>query len=200
MLRRSWLALVTLVSVAAPVAAQSTTWTIDPNHTAAQFAVKHLMVSTVRGQFEKLQGTVQWDGKDVSKVAIDVTIEAASVNTRVDKRDEDLRSANFLEVEKHPTITFKSTKSEPAGQGKFKVTGDLTIHGVTKSVVLDVEGPSPPLTDRGTVRVGATAHTKINRKEFGLMYNRLIEAGGVVVGDDVDITIDLEMTRPAGTD
>ncbi len=173
------------------------TWTIDPNHTAAQFAVRHLLVSTVRGQFEKLQGTIQMSGTDVRTIAVNVTIDLASVNTRVQMRDNDLRSDNFFDVAKYPTMTFVSKKSEPVAPGKFKLTGDLTIHGVTKEVVLDVEGPTPPLTSARETRIGASATTKINRRDFGLQYNAVVEATPIV-GDEITITIDVEaFKRPA---
>ncbi|MGQ0642421.1 MAG: YceI family protein [Gemmatimonadaceae bacterium] len=188
-----------LTSASASVAAQTAdTWTIDPNHTAAQFAVRHLLVSTVRGQFDKVQGTIQMVGNDLSTIAVNVTIDAASVNTRVQMRDDDLRSANFFDVATYPTITFVSKKSEPSGAGKFKLTGDLTIHGVTKEVVLDVEGPTPPLNQGQSQRIGASATTKINRHDFDLRYNRAVEAAPVV-GDEITITIDIEATKRNAT-
>jgi len=171
--------------------AETQTWQIDPNHTASQFSVRHLGISTVRGQFMKTTGTVTYDPADVSKTQMDVTIDASSVDTRVQMRDNDLRSPHFLEVEKYPTITFKSKKTESAGQGKLKVTGDLTIHGVTKEVVLDVDGPSAPTAAMGGIRMGAEATTKINRKDFG------VNGAPGVVGDDIQITLDVELTRPA---
>lgn len=170
------------------------TWNIDANHTAAQFAVRHLLVSTVRGQFDKLSGTIKMAGNDVRTIAIDVSIDAGSVNTRVANRDSDLRGPNFFDVEKYPTITFVSKRAEPVDAGRFKVTGDLTMHGVTKEVVLDVEGPSKPLAQGQLVRVGATATTKVNRRDFGLEYNRVVE-GAAVVGDEITITLDVEATR-----
>jgi polyisoprenoid-binding protein YceI len=169
------------------------TWQIDPNHTAAQFSVKHLGISTVRGVFEKTSGTVTFDPANPAKTSIDATIDASTVNTRVQRRDNDLRSPHFLEVQKYPTITFKSTRAEAATAGKLKVIGDLTIHGVTKQVVLDVETSSQPITDpmgKG-LRMGASATTKINRNDFG------ITTTPGVVGDDIQIVIDVEMTRPA---
>src|SRR5262245_11659634 len=181
-----------------PAAAATTTWQIDPAHTAAGFAVKHLMISTVRGQFKGVSGTVVWDDQDVSKSAIDVTIDAKTVDTSEPKRDEDLRSEKFFDTAKYPTITFKSKKVENVSAGKLKVTGDLTIHGVTKEVVLDVEGPSNPVKDPwGNTRVAASATTKVNRQDYGVKWNANIDGGGVVVGDDVNITIDLEMIKKA---
>jgi polyisoprenoid-binding protein YceI len=166
------------------------TWQLDPPHSSAQFSVRHLGVSTVRGAFTKVSGTVQYDPSDVSKSSIQTTIDAASVDTRVEMRDNDLRSANFLDVQKYPTITFKSKKIEAAGAGKLKVTGDLTIHGVTKEVVLDVEGPSDSMKDPwGNLRRGASASTKINRNDFG------VSNDPGMIGDEVNITLDLEMTK-----
>jgi polyisoprenoid-binding protein YceI len=175
-----------------PAVAETETWQIDPAHTAAQFAVRHMGISTVRGAFTKVSGTVQYDPADVAKSSIDVTIDATSLDTRVERRDNDLRSDHFFDVAKYPTLTFKSKRVEPAGQGKLKVTGDLTIHGVTKEAVLDVDGPSEPAKDpRGNMHMGASAGTKISRKDFGMTgYTGM-------VGDDVAITIDVEMVKPA---
>jgi polyisoprenoid-binding protein YceI len=181
-----------------PAAAATTTWQIDPAHTAAGFAVKHLMISTVRGQFKGVTGTVVWDDQDVSKSTIDVTIDATTVDTSEPTRDKDLKSEKFFDVAKYPTITFKSKKIENVSAGKLKVAGDLTIHGVTKEVVLDVEGPSNTVKDPwGNTRVAASATTKVNRQDYGVKWNASIDGGGVVVGDDVNITIDMEMTKKA---
>jgi len=175
---------------------RAATWDVDPAHTAAQFSVRHLMISNVRGEFGKVSGKVTFDGSDVSTVAVDVTIDATSIDTREPKRDEHLRSPDFLDVTKHPMITFRSRRAKPAGPGKFELIGDLTIHGVTKEVTLDVNGPTPAITDPwGNVKVGAVATTKISRKEFGLQWNATLETGGVVVGDEVTITIDVELTK-----
>lgn len=171
-------------------AAAQDTWQLDPPHSSAQFSVRHLAVSTVRGAFTKVSGTVVYDPANPNKTSIQTTIDAASVDTRVEKRDNDLRSPNFLDVTKYPTITFQSKRVESAGAGKLKVTGDLTIHGVTKEVVLDVEGPSGPMKDPwGNQRMGASASTKINRLDFGV--------AGLpgVVGDDINITLDVEMIK-----
>jgi polyisoprenoid-binding protein YceI len=181
-----------------PAAAATATWQIDPAHTAAGFAVKHLMISTVRGQFKGVTGTVVWDDQDVSKSTIDVTIDATTVDTSEPMRDKDLKSEKFFDVAKYPTITFKSKKIENVSAGKLKVTGDLTIHGVTKEVVLDIEGPSNTVKDPwGNTRVAASATTKVNRQDYGVKWNASMDGGGVVVGDDVNITIDLEMTKKA---
>lgn len=184
------------VAVSLPASAATSTWQIDPNHSAAQFSVRHLGLSTVRGAFTKLSGTVQLDDKDISKSTVEVTIDATSVDTRVPDRDKDLRSERFFDVAKYPTLTFKSTKVEQAGPGKLKVTGDLTIHGATKEVVLDVEGPTAPVKDPwGNERAAATATTKVNRQDFGVKWNATMDNGGVVVGDDVTIIIDVEMVH-----
>ena len=179
-----------------PAAATTSTWQIDPNHSSAQFAVRHLGLSTVRGAFTKVNGAIQFDDKDITKSSVDVTIDAASVDTRVDGRDKDLRSDHFFEVAKYPTLTFKSTKVEQVEVGKLKVTGDLTIHGVTKQVVLDVEGPTAAVKDPwGNQRAAASATTKINRQDFGVKWNAKMDNGGWVLGDDVAITIDVEMVQ-----
>jgi polyisoprenoid-binding protein YceI len=189
----------TLAAVLAlPGQAANSTWQIDPNHSAAQFAVRHLTISTVRGAFTKVSGTVQLDDKDIAKSSVDVTIDAASVDTRVPDRDNDLRSDHFFDVAKYPTITFKSKKVEQVGAGKLRITGDLTIHGTTKEVALDVDGPTPPVKDPwGNQRAAAMATTKINRQDFGVKWNATMDNGGVVVGDDVTITIDVELVQKA---
>jgi polyisoprenoid-binding protein YceI len=169
-------------------------WQLDPPHSSAQFSVRHLGVSTVRGAFTKVSGTVVYDPANLNKSSIQATIDAASVDTRVDMRDNDLRSPRFLDAQKFPTITFQSKKVEPAGAGKLKVTGDLTIHGITKEVVLDVDGPSPSIKDpmgKDRLRMGASATTKINRNDFG------VSGLPGIVGDDITITLDVEMTKPA---
>jgi polyisoprenoid-binding protein YceI len=203
-MRRPLLASITAAAALAYVGlatAQSPTWTIDSNHSTAQFAVKHLMISTVRGAFDKVSGTIQYDGKDVKSVVADVTIDAASIDTRVDRRDEHLRSADFFEVTKYPTITFKSKRAEPgASPGAFKLVGDLTMRGVTREITLDVEGPAPAQKDaKGILHSGATATANIKRSDWGLTWNRALEAGGVTVSDEVQLIIDVEFTRPAGT-
>jgi polyisoprenoid-binding protein YceI len=176
----------------------ATTWKIDPQHTAAQFAVKHMMISTVRGEFKNVTGTVVWDDQDVTKSKVDVTIDAKTVNTGEEKRDQDLKSNKFFDVATFPTLTFVSKKVEANGTGKLKVTGDLTIRGVTKEVVLDVEGPTAAIKDPwGNIRSAASATTQVNRQDFGVKWNANLDGGGVVVGDTVNITIDLEMTKQA---
>ncbi len=179
-----------------PASAATSTWQIDPQHSAAQFSVKHLAISTVRGGFSKVTGTVTFDDKDVSKSTVDVTIDTTTVDTREPNRDKDLKSDHFFDVEHYPTMTFKSKKVEQVSPGKLKVTGDLTIHGVTKEVVLDVDGPTAPVKDPwGNQRVAVNATTKVNRQEFGVKWNATMDNGGVVVGDDVSINIDAEMIQ-----
>ena len=169
---------------------QVETWKLDPMHSAAQFAVRHLGISTVRGEFRKVSGTANYDPADPGKTALDATIDATTVDTRVDMRDNDLRSPNFLDVQKYPTITFKSKRAESAGSGKLKITGDLTIHGVTKEVVLDVDGPTAPVKDpRGNIHMGASASTTINRKDFG------VNGAPGMVSDEITITIDTELVK-----
>jgi polyisoprenoid-binding protein YceI len=186
----------TLVAIlAVPSPAAVTTWQIDPAHTAAGFSVKHMMISTVRGQFKGVTGTVNWDDQDISKSSVDVTIDANTVDTGEPKRDADLKSANFFDVAHYPTITFKSAKIEKISAAKMKVTGDLTIRGITKPVALDVEGPSGAIKDPyGNTRVALNATTTINRMDYGVKWNAKLD-GGVVVGDDVNINIDLEMIK-----
>jgi polyisoprenoid-binding protein YceI len=189
---RLLLILTAILALAASAAGQATNWQIDPNHTAAQFSVRHLGISTVRGAFTKVNGSVTYDPADPGKTVIDVAIDASSVDTRVERRDNDLRSPNFFDVAKFPTLTFKSKRTEANGTGKLKITGDLTIHGVTKEVVLDVEGPSAPMKDpRGNQHMGASATTKINRQDFG------ISADKGMVGDEIPITIDVELIQPS---
>jgi polyisoprenoid-binding protein YceI len=181
-----------------PVAAATSTWQIDPAHSSAQFAVKHLAISTVRGAFTKVNGTVQLDDKDITKSSVDVTIDVNSVDTRVPDRDKDLRSDHFFDAEHFPTITFKSKRVEQVAPGKLKVTGDLTMHGITKEVTLDVDGPTAPVKDPwGNQRIAINATTKINRQDFGVKWNGTMDNGGVVVGDEVAITIDAESVQKA---
>ncbi len=195
-MRRIAVMAITAFVLALPAAAPAGTWELDSAHTGVQFKVRHLMVSYVRGDFEKVSGKIVYDEQDVSKSSADITIDAASINTRVAKRDKHLRSPDFLDVAKHPSITFKSKKVEKTGNGKLKMTGDLTIRGATREVVLEVEGPTPPIKDlQGKTRVGGIASTRINRKDFGLTWNKALETGGVVVGDEVEITIDIEILK-----
>lgn len=179
-----------------PSLAATTTWKFDPKHTAAQFAVRHMAISTVRGAFSMVNGTLVLDDQDISKSTVDVTIDVSTVDTREPARDKDLRSDHFFDVEHFPTMTFKSKKVQQVSPGKLKVTGDLTIRGTTKEVVLDVEGPTAPVKDTwGNQRAAVNATTKVNRQDFGVKWNATLDNGGVVVGDDVSINIDAEMTQ-----
>lgn len=171
-------------------------WRIDGNHSAATFSVRHNVVTTVRGQLGRISGTIEYDGKDVNSVKADVAIDMNGINTSNQKRDDHLRSADFFDVPNHPTLTFKSRRVEPGTDGRFKLIGDLTIRGNTKEVVLDVDGPSPIVKSPRGILTGATATTRISRKEFGVLWNKMIESLPVV-GDEVTVTIDLELTRPA---
>ena len=176
-------------------------WQLDPAHSAAHFSVRHLMISNVRGEFGKVSGNVVLDPSDPTKSTVEVSVDTATIDTREPQRDEHLRSADFLDVANHPAITFRSKRITAAGADRFKVTGDLTIRGTTREVTLDVEGPTPPIKDPwGNVRTGVSATTKINRKDFGLVWNALTETGGVVVGDEVSITFEAELVQkaPAG--
>jgi polyisoprenoid-binding protein YceI len=179
-----------------PGLAGASTWDIDPAHSVAGFSVRHLMVSKVPGEFGKVSGTVNLDDKDISKSTVEATIDVSTVTTRDPKRDEHLKSGDFFDVAKFPTITFKSKRVQKAGAGKLKVVGDLTIHGVTKEVTLNVEGPNKEVKDPwGNTKSGASATTKIDRKDFGLTWNKSLDGGGVVVGDEVAITIDVELLK-----
>ncbi|MBK5276342.1 MAG: polyisoprenoid-binding protein [Desulfuromonadales bacterium] len=185
-----------VVALSLPLAAFASTWSIDPEHSNIGFKVRHLMISNVKGTFDKNSGTVDINEKDITKSKVEVTIDTDSINTNVKKRDEHLRSADFFDVAKFPTMTFVSKKVAKAGKDKLKVTGDLSLHGVTRQVVLDVEGPSLESKDpMGKIRRGATATTRINRKDFGLVWNKALETGGVAVGEEVTITLEIEMIK-----
>jgi polyisoprenoid-binding protein YceI len=175
----------------------SSTWNIDPAHSSADFKVKHMMISNVRGKFTGISGVLHRFEADHTKSGLEVSIDVSTVNTQDDKRDGHLKSADFFDAEKFPTMTFKSTHIEKKGDG-FAVTGDLTIHGVTKPVVLNVEEVSEPAKDPwGNTRIGLSANAKINRKDFGLGWNATLEAGGVLVGEEVSITLDVEFIKAA---
>src|SRR2546430_15146712 len=181
-----------------PAGAATSEWKIDPQHSSAQFSVRHMAIATVRGAFSKVNGTIVLDDKDITKSTVDVTIAVSTVDTREPARDNDLRSDKFFDVAHFPTMTFKSKKVEQIAPGKLKVTGDLTIRGTTKEVVLDVEGPTAPVKDPwGNHKAAASASSKINRQDFGVKWNATMDNGGVVVGDDVNIAIDAEMIKQA---
>jgi polyisoprenoid-binding protein YceI len=182
-----------LVSV--PAAAEI--WQIDTAHSRAQFTVRHLGIANIRGDFGAVTGTVDFDGKDVTKARVKATIDVNSLTTRVEPRDEHLKTADFFDAAKHPTMTFVSTSIVPAGNGKYKMTGNLTLRGVTKPVTLDLEQPAGPVTDHmGTVKMGAAATGSINRKDFGVNYHQVLDNGILGVADIVHIQLDVEMIAP----
>jgi polyisoprenoid-binding protein YceI len=185
-----------VVVIAVPLAASANTWQIDPVHSTVGFTVRHMTISSVRGQFDKVAGTITADGNDPTTAVIEATIDTASIDTRSADRDSDLKSPNFLDVAKYPTMTFKSKKVEAAGPGKYNVVGELTLHGVTKEVTLAVEVADAPIKDPwGNTRAGAFATATISRKDFGLMWNKMIEAGGAVIGDAVSVEINVEAVK-----
>lgn len=194
---KRWInALVLLSLLILPPLVSAESWSIDPEHSNLGFKIRHMMVSNVKGNFSAFTGTVQIDDRDITRSKVEVSIETASINTNIKKRDADLRSPNFFDVGKYPLMTYVSTKVEKAGEGKLRVTGNLTLHGITREVVLDVEGPSAAFKDPwGNIRRGAAATTRINRKDFGLTWNAVIERGGVLVGDEVAIELELEMIK-----
>jgi len=174
----------------------TTTWNIDPAHATAEFKVKHMMIAHVKGHFSKVTGVLVHDESDPTKSHIEATIDAGSIETREPQRDGHLKSADFLHVEKFPTLSFKSTNIKVAGDGELKVEGDLTIRGVTRKVTFAVEGPTPPAKDPwGNTRIAVSATTKINRKDFGLTWNAALETGGILVGEEVTITLDVEFVK-----
>ena len=186
-------AIVLLTSLSA--LAQTSTWNIDPAHSTAQFTVRHLAISNVTGNFTKVTGSVVLNEKNITQSQVSASIDVSSVDTRVEARNKDLKSPNFFDVEKYPTIEFKS-KRIVSGGGKLQVIGDLTIHGTTREVTLDVDGPTPELSDPwGNSRRGISATTTINRRDFNLTYNNLLKTGEAVVGDNVKIQIDAEMVK-----
>jgi polyisoprenoid-binding protein YceI len=184
-------------AIALPASAGTTTYQIDPRHSSAGFGVTHLMISTVRGEFHGVTGTVIVDDSDISKSSVNVTIDATTVDTREPDRDKHLKSEAFFDVARYPTITFQSTKVERNSDGSLKLTGDLTIRGVTKTAVLTATLPKAPIKDPwGLQRTAVSASTKINRQAFGVAWNQKLDSGGVVVGDDVNVTLDVEMIIP----
>jgi polyisoprenoid-binding protein YceI len=176
--------------------AQPVTWRIDPSHSSAQFSVRHMMISTVRGQFGGVKGTVVYDPKNPAASTVEATIDVTTINTGQAKRDSDLKSEDFFDAKRYPEMKFKSKSVEVAGPGKLKVSGDLTINATTRPVVLDVDGPTPPIRDpQGREKVGVNATTKVSRKEFGILYNPIMEGGGVTVSDEVSIVLEIELFK-----
>ena len=178
-----------------PMAATEPVWSFDLVHSSVNFTVRHMVVSKVRGRFTKWDGSLVMDEQKPAGGRVDVVIDAASIDTGVEQRDGHLKSPDFFDVARFPTIAFKSTKVEPAGSGVLKVTGELTLHGVTRPVVLDVEYAGSAKDPWGGVRAGFSARTSLDRKEFGLTYNQLLETGGVLVGETVEISIEAEMVK-----
>jgi polyisoprenoid-binding protein YceI len=174
----------------------ATEWKIDSAHSSANFGVKHLMVSTVHGTFSAVQGTVSYDPANPAAISIKAVIETNTVDTREPDRDKHLKSPDFFDVAKYPTITFVSKRVVPGAAGKISIIGDLTIRGVTKEVMLEVDGPTAAVKDPwGNNRVGATATTTLNRKDFGVAWNKSLDSGGMVLGDDVSVSLELELTQ-----
>jgi polyisoprenoid-binding protein YceI len=174
----------------------TTTWNIDPIHSVAEFKVKHMMISNVKGQFPKVEGALTLDESDLTKSHVEASIEAGSIETRDPQRNAHLKSADFFDVEKFPTLSFKSNSISLIRDGELAVQGDLTIRGVTRKVLFTVEGPTPPTKDPwGNARVAVSASTKINRKDFGLTWNTALETGGILVGDEVTITLDVQFVK-----
>jgi polyisoprenoid-binding protein YceI len=174
----------------------TTTWNLDPVHSIAEFKVKHMMISNVKGQFTGISGVLTLDPTDLANSRVEATMDASSINTRDSQRDAHLKSTDFFDVQQFPTLSFISTRVKRTGDGELALTGDLTIHGVIREVVFNVEGPTPPAKDPwGNTRIGLSAVTKINRKDFGLIWNAPLEAGGILVGDEVTITLDVQFVK-----
>jgi polyisoprenoid-binding protein YceI len=172
------------------------TWSIDPAHSSVQFKVRHMMISNVRGEFRTLRGDLKLNDADITQSEIDIEIDTSSIQTRDEQRDAHLRSQDFLDTERHPLLTFQSTKVQKAGADALRVQGALTIHGVIRNVELDVDNISPATKDPwGNVRIAASASTVISRKDFGLTWNAALEAGGVLVGDEITIDIDVQFVK-----
>lgn len=189
------LVVISLLLAALPVVGQTSSWNIDPNHSAAHFTVRHMGLSNVTGTFDKVSGTAQMDDKDFTKSSVDAVIDVASVDTRVQARDNDLRSDHFFDVAKYPTMEFKSKRVEKQGDG-YKLIGDLTMHGVTREVTLNLDQPSSTMTDpKGNMHRGFSGSTTINRKDWGMTYNNLLQSGEAVVGDTIKIQIDAELVK-----
>ncbi|MFN8627359.1 MAG: YceI family protein [Candidatus Binatia bacterium] len=195
-MHRSLYSIIAVATLTVPGLAGASTWKIDPAHTSAQFAVRHMMVSTVRGTIGPVAGTLNLDEADATKSSIVATVDVNAIDTREPQRDAHLKSADFFDAGTYPTITFNSKRITKVGEAKYQVAGDLTIHGVTKEVVLDVEGAPTPFKDpTGSLRMGGSATTKLNRKDFGLTWNKTLDSGGLVIGDEVAVTIDIELIK-----
>jgi polyisoprenoid-binding protein YceI len=186
-----------LAAILSPaLCAQPVTWRIDPLHSSARFSVRHMMISTVHGQFGGVKGAMTYDAKNPAASSVQATIDCASVNTGEPKRDSDLKTAEFFDVKRYPVMTFRSRKVAVTGSGTLRVTGDLTINAITRQVVLDVEGPTAPVKDtQGREKIGVSGTAKVSRKEFGILYNPIMESGGVAVSDEVTINLEIELIK-----
>ena len=187
--------LAVLLLTVASAAAQ--TWQIDTAHSRAQFTVRHLVIADIRGDFGAVTGTVDYDGKDLTKAKVNATIDVKSISTRVEARDEHLKTDDFLDVANHPTMTFVSTSITPKGKGTYNMAGNLTIRGTTKPVVFELTQPAGPVTTRGATKIGASASGRINRKDFGVKYHEVLDNGGLGVADEVFIQLDVELIQRA---
>ncbi len=186
----------TVLILLAPAVGAASTWNINPDHSSIQFQVRYMKVVNVKGAFDKFQGTVKFDDKNPAKSSVNVSIDSTSINTGVEKRDEHLRTDDFFDCAKHPTITFVSKKITQVGKGKIKVVGDLTLLGVTREVVLDVEGPTPEIKDPwGNIRRGASARTKIDRQDYGLTWNKVLDTGGIMIDNEVNVIMEVELVK-----
>jgi polyisoprenoid-binding protein YceI len=195
-MRRFTVALGISLILSPHLSAADANWRIDPLHSGAHFSVRHMMISTVRGEMTGITGSVNYDPKNIANSSVEATIDCATVNTGVAKRDAQMKTADFFDVVRYPVMKFKSKRVEKAGEGKLKVTGDLMINAITQEVVLDVDGPTAPIRDpRGNEKIGLAASTQISRKKFGITWNELMESGGVAVADEVAITLDLELIK-----
>jgi polyisoprenoid-binding protein YceI len=185
-----------MTTATAPEVTATTTWTIDPAHSSAEFKVRHMMISNVKGEFQAATGKLKLDTADLTKSAVEVSLDAATINTGDAQRDAHLKSADFFDAEKFPTLTFKSNRISKNKNGVITVAGDLTIHGVTRSVAFEVEGPSDPTKDPwGNTRIGLSATTRVNRKDFGLTWNASLETGGILVGEEVALTLEVQFIK-----
>jgi polyisoprenoid-binding protein YceI len=195
-MRRYIRSMVLLSILLIPVLTEAATWQIDPAHSSVGFMIRHLTVSNVKGNFNKAQGVVTIDDKDITSLRVEISIDASSVDTGHAQRDEHLRGPDFFDVAKYPTITFVSKKVSKTDTNRLRVEGELTIHGVTKAITVEVEGPTSEIKDPwGNFRRGATATSKINRRDFGITWNKVLDTGGLVVGDEVNIYVEVELVR-----
>ena len=186
------------MTATAASAANATTWKVDPVHSVAEFRVRHMMISNVRGQFTGVTGSLTYDPANLEKSSVEASVDVATINTHDAQRDTHLKSPDFFDAEKFPALTFHSTRVTRRANGTLAVAGPLTIHGATKEVEFAVEGPTPPMKDPwGNTRIGVSATTKIDRRDFGLNFNAALEAGGVMVGEEVSITLELELVQQA---